>query len=174
MLMVHWYLLATLGLVIVLGLGSYAIHLWIRLQQQKQSHQAAQAEAAADGRIAMSCADKHEARRRSLLEQLDRLARAALHDGVNLSEITIRSRYLLDHLDPAQEMRARFEGIYTHYEAVKDFAIKDARQALSPAERRQEDLERERLEQANGAAVRLALEELLKLTQTQPAGGTRH
>lgn len=171
MLMVHWYLLGTLALAVVLGLASYAIHLWIRLRQQAQ----AQAQAAASpDRIAMSCEDKHAARRQSLLEQLDRLARAALYDGVNLSEITIRARYLLDHLDPAQEMRARFEGIYVHYEAVKDFAIKDARQALSPAERRQEDLERTRHEQANGAAVRQALEELLKFTQTAPAGHTHH
>ncbi len=152
------YMLGTLAIAVVLGLASYAIHLHIKLRQREQAKPVVVTDAGG-----ISCEQRHAMRRANLIEQLERLAMAALNDGVNISEITIRSRYLLDHLDPEQHMRERFSGIYLHYEAVKDLAIKEARDELTPAERRQEDLERQRAEQENGEQVRLALQELLKL-----------
>ncbi len=154
------YMLGTLAIAVVFGLASYAIHLYIKLHQHAEATAVQVTNAGG-----ISCEQRHAMRRANLIEQLERLAMAALHDGVNISEITIRSRYLLDHLDPEQHMRERFEAIYVHYEAVKDFAVKEARAALSPAERRQEDIERERAEQQNAEAVKQALKEILTLRE---------
>ncbi|MDP1539758.1 MAG: DUF2489 domain-containing protein [Moraxellaceae bacterium] len=155
---VVFYMLGTLAIAVVLGLASYAIHLHIKLREREQAKPVVVTDAGG-----ISCEQRHAMRRANLIEQLERLAMAALNDDVNISEITIRSRYLLDHLDPEQHMRERFEGIYLHYEAVKDFAVKEARDELTPAERRQEDIERLRAERENGEQVKLALQELLKL-----------
>jgi len=152
------YMLGTLAIAVVLGLASYAIHLHIKLRERQQAKPLEVTDAGG-----ISCEQRHAMRRANLVEQLERLAMAALNDGVNISEITIRSRFLLDHLDPEQQMRERFNGIYLHYEAVKDLAVKEARDELTVAERRQEDLERQRAEQENGEQVKQALRELLKL-----------
>lgn len=154
----YWPVLATLAVAIVLGLSAWALRLQVRLLQQR-----AAATGNPDGEGDGRCAERHAEARRDLTEQLHRLAQVALAGDVNLSEACIRARYLLDHLDPAQAQRSDFAGIYQHYEAISGFAVRSARAALSPLERRRQDRAREALEVLHADSVQEAMQAVLKL-----------
>lgn len=164
---VTFYVVGTLALACVFGLASYAIHLKIQLIEQRRR-------AAASAPAGTSCTDHRAARAAALWSQLTVLAQAGLSGEVNLSEVTLRVRYLLDHLDPDQVLRSDWEGIYIHYEAIKDLAVKEERAALSLADRRQQDRERQAAEDRHASLVRDALQALRARASIADEYATRH
>ncbi|MDP2227221.1 MAG: DUF2489 domain-containing protein [Moraxellaceae bacterium] len=161
----HWHVLATLAVVVILGLSAYALHLYVRLQQlpaKSADHDATGTAAAeAEAEAPVHCAT-HEARDEELRQSISLLARAMVNGDCNLSEGCIRIRYLMDHLDPAQVTRAGIDIIYVHYEAIAHLDVLEARKALDKAARRAQDREREALEAKHGEAILLAARELMQ------------
>lgn len=150
----HWHVLATVGVVIILALAAYAIHLWVHLASRPVSGPAPTGPASA-------CQAGRSERDQSLIESIQIIATAMRSGDCNLSEGCIRLRYLLDHLDPEQRLRPRLEAVYAHYEAIAHMPVREARKALKLSERNRLDREREALETENREAILAAIVILL-------------
>lgn len=150
----HWHVLATVGLVIVLALAAYAIHLWVQLASRTAGTTPARVQST-------SCHSARSEHDQALIESIQIIATAMRTGDCNLSEGCIRLRYLLDHLDPEQRLRPRLEAVYTHYEAIAHMPVREARKALKLSERNRLDRERETLETENREAILAAVVILL-------------
>lgn len=149
----HWHVLATVGVVIILALAAYAIHLWVRLATRPASSPALTSTS--------SCHSARSERDQALINSIQIIATAMRTGDCNLSEGCIRLRYLLDHLDPEQRLRPRLEAVYAHYEAIAHMPVREARKALKLSERNRLDREREALEAQNREAILAAIVILL-------------
>lgn len=149
----HWHVLATIGVVIILALAAYAIHLWVQLVSRPASSPALAPTS--------SCHSARSERDQALIQSIQIIATAMRTGDCNLSEGCIRLRYLLDHLDPEQRLRPRLEAVYAHYEAIAHMPVREARKALKLSERNRLDREREILEAQNREAILAAIVILL-------------
>lgn len=126
-----WTVLIILALLIIAGLSFYAGKLLFQLKQQNQRQQRAR-----EGRIETIC------------ESVDTIAKAMEQQQCDLSEGAIRICNLLAALplSAPPDFRAQFPHIHTLFVEISGFAVLEARQQLSKAERRKQDVAREQIE----------------------------
>lgn len=138
-----WWIAA---LLIVLAMAAYAVLLWRRVWQ-RQRHTRTQT----------------LARQAMLIDQLEVLARAVVQQQVNVTEGALRLSTLLDLLVVPPRQPVDLAAIHRLADDASVFETGARRQALSRAERRVQDQQRETLEAAQGAAVVSAAERLLEV-----------
>lgn len=126
-----WAVLSGIALLIIIGLGFYAGKLLFLLKQQK-----AQQEATRNGRV------------KSISESIALIAKAMEQQQCELSEGVIRIVNLLNALPLVEppNYKAQYPHIHSLFIEVSGFAILEARQKLTKAERRKQDLAREQIE----------------------------
>lgn len=133
-----WTLIMIAGIAIILGLGFYAGRLLFLLKQQNNRQQAAR-----DKRV------------ETISESVVTISMAMEQQQCDLSEGAIRIVNLLHALpvDPQPDFRNRFPHIHALFVAVSGFAVLEARQKLSKAERRKQDAAREQIESEHESKV---------------------
>ncbi|WP_069383648.1 DUF2489 domain-containing protein [Halomonas caseinilytica] len=122
-------MLLGLALVVVAGLGAYAVTLWREVRRRE--------------------AFREEELRRAhenCLENLELVASALQQGQVDITEGAWRCKTLLDILDPSLVSRPEFLAFAEVHERTRHLHTHSARQALSPRERFQEDRERLKVE----------------------------
>ena len=126
-----WAVLSGIALLIIIGLGFYAGKLLFLLKQQK-----AQQEATRNGRV------------KTISESIALIAKAMEQQQCELSEGVIRIVNLLNALPLVEppNYKAQYPHIHSLFIEVSGFAILEARQKLTKAERRKQDLAREQIE----------------------------
>ena len=102
-----------------------------------------------------------EARQEAVLQGLEVLSRAVVQQQMNITEAALRISVLLDNLSDVPEPVVDTTPFRQLAEAAGDFAIGQKRQDLPRDERRQQDRDRESLEETHGPAVTVAAERLL-------------
>lgn len=125
------YILFAVACLVLLPLAFYAGKLLFQLKQQTNAKAKIR-----QGRIA------------TIGQSIQTIAFAMSQQQCNLSEGAIRLVNLLESIPvvPLPDWRAKFPALYNLYEQVKDLPTHDARAALSPLLRRQQDAKREEQE----------------------------
>lgn len=136
-------LMVVVAVTIVLALAGYAGWLLWKLRQQRQ--------------ILQRHEDEFERKKQEhedyLIDSIQIIAQNMVADDLNLSEGSIRLKFLLDGLGLPDEERAAFNALDDLYEKVRDFDTHEARKQLSPRERNAQDLAREAHEAAHREPV---------------------
>ncbi|WP_167855906.1 DUF2489 domain-containing protein [Natronospirillum operosum] len=136
-------LLTVLALFIVLGLGAYAGWLHWRLWQHRR--QIAQQEAGYQR--------QRQVHEDYLIDSIRIIAQNMVEEDLNISEGSIRIRFLLEGMELPAEERARFQAFDDLYEQVRELDTHQARQALTPQERLRQDQVREAHEREHRTRV---------------------
>lgn len=125
---------AMAGLLIIAGLGWYAVSLLRQLKQQDTTHQAHQKQAQI----------QREEKNRHLADSVNTIAMAMQQGQCDFSEGTIRICVLLDHmqLEPAPNFKTSFPALHSFYEQIKHMATHKTRVALPNNERMRQDMKR--------------------------------
>ena len=146
-----WAVLSSIALLIIIGLGFYAGKLLFLLKQQK-----AQQEATRYGRV------------KSISESIALIAKAMEQQQCELSEGVIRIVNLLNALPLVEppNYKAQYPHIHSLFIEVSGFAILEARQKLTKAERRKQDLAREQIESEYESKVLAELRALQAYCET--------
>lgn len=146
-----WAVLSSIALLIIIGLGFYAGKLLFLLKQQK-----AQQEATRNGRV------------KSISESIALIAKAMEQQQCELSEGVIRIVNLLNALPLVEppNYKAQYPHIHSLFIEVSGFAILEARQKLTKAERRKQDLAREQIESEYESKVLAELRALQAYCET--------
>ena len=146
-----WAVLSGIALLIIIGLGFYAGKLLFLLKQQK-----AQQEATRNGRV------------KSISESIALIAKAMEQQQCELSEGVIRIVNLLNALPLVEppNYKAQYPHIHSLFIEVSGFAILEARQKLTKAERRKQDLAREQIESEYESKVLAELRALQAYCET--------
>ncbi|SON51103.1 DUF2489 domain-containing protein [Vibrio tapetis] len=128
-------LLASLGGLIIIGLGSYAGYLLLQVKKQKELQQQHQAIAIAK-------------RNANIFENVDALCAAGIQGQCDLSEISIRVCGILDYVqgDEKVDVAADYPALNELHVIVKDMERGDARQALAKQDRMKQNLLRTKAE----------------------------
>lgn len=126
-------LMVVIAVAIVLGLAGYAGWLLWKLRQQRQVLQRREDE----------FQRKKQEHEDYLIDSIQIIAQNLVSDDLNLSEGSIRLKFLLDGLGLPDEERAAFNALDELYEKVRDFDTHEARKQLSPRERNAQDRARE-------------------------------
>ncbi|SEM24277.1 DUF2489 domain-containing protein [Halomonas caseinilytica] len=144
-------MLLGLALVVVAGLGAYAVTLWREVRRRE--------------------AFREEELRRAhenCLENLELVASALQQGQVDITEGAWRCKTLLDILDPSLVSRPEFLAFAEVHERTRHLHTHSARQALSPRERFQEDRERLKVEDEWRDAVMKAALHALRFRRDWP------
>lgn len=138
-----------LGAVIVTALGIYAGRMLFMVKQQNQLQQTVR-----DKRVA------------SMQQSIQTIAFAMQQQQCDLSEGVIRLCRLLEALPvaPLPDFPARYPAVHALFDKVKNYPTHEARNALSKAERRAQDKEREQFESELESAILKETEDLRKFT----------
>lgn len=134
----YWMIALIAGVLIIIGLGFYAGRLLFLLKQQNQRQ-----------------AHARQARVETIVDSIQLISKAMEQQQCDLSEGAIRICNLLNALplSTPPDYRARFPHIHALFVAVSGFAILEARQKLSKAERRKQDRAREQIESEHESKV---------------------
>ncbi|ALO36279.1 hypothetical protein CMT41_17225 [Colwellia sp. MT41] len=127
-----WLYALLLAVIIVLVLAFYAGKLLKQVAQQKQQ----QAQAKIKQQQALNKHDK------KVFDSVLLITRAMQQEQCEFDEGCWRLSVLLSSLKTVTEVTSKFPGIYTLYDEIKGFAIRDARKALTKKERMREDYQR--------------------------------
>lgn len=138
-----------IGVLIILGLASYAIHLLRQVSQQKQLEKQAMNIAIAK-------------RNANIFDSVDTLCLAGIQGQCDLSEVSIRVYCILDYIQGEDriDVEKEYPSLFELYDIVKDMARGDARQELAKKERMKQTLERQKAEARLNDAM---IDELKKL-----------
>jgi hypothetical protein len=136
--MMMWYVLASIGLLIIAALGVYAGKLLFQLQAQTKKQQAARAQ-----------------RMETIFESIHTISRAMQQQQCNVSEGAIRICRLFAALPETTpvDYKAKFPAMHALFVEVSGFAILDDRKALSKKQRFAEDKAREIIEEQHESVV---------------------
>ncbi len=128
-------LLASLGGLIIIGLGSYAGYLLLQVKKQKELQQQHQSIAIAK-------------RNANIFENVDALCAAGIQGQCDLSEISIRVCGILDYVqgDEKVDVAVDYPALNELHTIVKEMARGDARQALAKQDRMKQNLLRTKAE----------------------------
>ncbi|RDV24772.1 DUF2489 domain-containing protein [Alteromonas aestuariivivens] len=134
----YWTLALIVGALIILGLGFYAGRLLYLLKQQNQRQQKAR-----------------NARIENITDSIQLISKAMEQQQCELSEGAIRICNLLNALPLSSppDYRTQFPHIHALYIEISGFAILEARQKLTKAERRKQDNAREQIESEHESKV---------------------
>ncbi|WP_100644158.1 DUF2489 domain-containing protein [Alteromonas facilis] len=137
--------LIVLACAIIAGLSFYAGKLLYQLREQTLKQEQAR-----------------EARVERITESIQTIAFAMQQQQCDLSEGVIRLYHLLDALPvlPQPDFATHFPAVHSLYDRVCHFPTHEARNALSKAERRQQDKEREEIESIHEADILKELDAL--------------
>ena len=137
--------LVIIGLVIIAGLGVYAGKLLFLLKQQNQRQ-----------------ANARNKRIDKITESIFVIVKAMQQQQCDLSEGTIRICNLLAALpiENQPNFKAMFPQIHTLYIEISGFAVLEAREKLTKAERRKQDRAREEIESEYESLVLPELEQI--------------
>ncbi len=144
--------LAVLGVLIILGLATYAGYLLLQVKKQKELQLRHQALAI-------------EKRNSNIFENVHTLCLAGIQGQCDLSEISIRVYNIMDYVQG--EARVDFDETYPAtaelFHIVKDMARGEERQKLEKRDRMKQNLERHKAETRLNDAI---VEELKRLQET--------
>ncbi|QSX33642.1 DUF2489 domain-containing protein [Shewanella avicenniae] len=124
--------IVVIGLLIVVGLTTYATMLLVRLQKQKKAREAA------------ISAQQHaiKERQQKILGDIRYIAQAMIEDRCEISEGVLRIAKLFEALALTERVVDDFPATYQHYELIKTHPILEQRAALPKQERMRLDLDR--------------------------------
>lgn len=140
-----------IGLLAVLVLGGYALHLWRRVWAQQRAFAAAESE-----------------RQQRLGADLRILAGSLLDEKLPLIEGAIRIKVLLDNYDIALSSHAYCQVFHTLFDATSGIPTHAGWKALTAVEKRQHEKHFSELELQHKAAARKAARWLLDEGLQQP------
>lgn len=139
------------GVVVVLVLGGYALHLWRRVWAQQKAYTAAESE-----------------RQQRLHDDLRILAGSLLDEQMPLIEGAIRIKVLLDNYDIALSSDEHCRVFHALFDATSGIPTHAAWKQLSAAERRAHERHFSELELQHKAAARRGARWLLEEGLQQP------
>ncbi|MBC3766631.1 DUF2489 domain-containing protein [Neptunicella marina] len=144
------YLLLTIGLLIIAGLGIYAGRLLFLLKQQNTSQQRVR-----------------EQRIKNIMQSIDTIAMAMEQQQCDISEGCIRLCVLLETLPLEQrpDFVARFPALHQLYAQIKHMPTHEEREKQPKHERRAMDKQREELEAQAESSI---LKEIALLREFNP------
>lgn len=117
--------LVALGLLIIIGLAAYALHLWREVRRRNAFREEE------DRRAIENC-----------LENLEMVASSLIQGQVDITEGAWRCKVLLEIIDPQLGERDTFRAFGDVFERTRHLHTHSARAALTPKARFQEDHER--------------------------------
>ncbi|MCQ4286968.1 DUF2489 domain-containing protein [Pseudomonas stutzeri] len=132
------------GLLLVVALAGYALHLWRRVWRREQQ-----------------LADQHAQQHAALAADLRVLAGSLLDEQVPLIEGAIRIKVLLDNYDSNLSQDPRCQVFQTLFEATEQVPTHTAWKALDKTERRRHEANFSALELQHKAAARRSARWLL-------------
>ena len=144
--------LIIIAVLIVLALAGYAGYLLLKLRRQRKllaDHEA-------------QFQQKKREHEDYLIESIQVISDNVVQGDLNLSEASIRLKFLLDGLGLPDEERARFMALDELYHKIKDFDTHEDRKALSVKARKQQDDARETHEAEHRAAILVVVHELVR------------
>jgi hypothetical protein len=146
-------ILAVTGVIIILGLSTYAAYLLNKLRKQKAL-------------IAQHKTLAIAQRNAKIFESVDTLCLAGIQGQCDLSEISIRVYHLLDHVQGEQriDVALAYPALSELFDVVKDMARGEERQKLAKKERMQQNLLRHKAESRLSETVIDELKDLQKRT----------
>jgi hypothetical protein len=144
-----WWVLAGVGLIVIMGLSVYAGILLRRVKEQQLALQ--------------KVINKRNA---TLMDSITLIAKAMVQGQCNLSEGAIRLTVLLNELKLANPINfdEKYPNLHALYQVVKDMPTHEVRKERSIKEIRQLDAEREKHEQRLEASI---IEEMKQLQDWQ-------
>ncbi len=144
-----WWVLAGVGLVVIMGLSVYAGILLRRVKEQQLALQ--------------KVINKRNA---TLMDSITLIAKAMVQGQCNLSEGAIRLTVLLNELKLANPINfdEQYPNLHALYQVVKDMPTHEVRKERSKKEIRQLDAEREKHEQRLETSI---IEEMKQLQDWQ-------
>jgi len=128
----YWFLVISLGVLIIIVLGFYAGKLLKQLSQQTLL----QKQALVNQQKALNKHDK------KVLDSVLLITRAMQQRQCEFDEGCWRLSVLLASLKTMSDFGKQFPSIFGLYEIIKDFAILDARKTLTKKQRMREDFQR--------------------------------
>jgi hypothetical protein len=143
-------LLAALGALVLLALTIYLVHLLLRLR----------AKHAASRRMEQEHSDRNQQLHDERIKSIELLCIAALAGDLDLSEACIRMHKLLSYY-PGLQTEWTGQTLASVYEEIQHFATHEARLALTGAERRRQDRERQAIEMRHREALLRSFQALL-------------
>lgn len=146
-------ILLGLGLAIVAGLSAYAFILHRELRRRRRFRE-----------------DEDRRARENCLENLEFVASALLQEQVDVTEGAWRCKVLLELLDPSLVERESFRVFGEVYARTRHLHTHEARKALSPKARFQEDRERLAVEDELRGKVLEAARAALEFRRRWPEG----
>ncbi|WED21908.1 DUF2489 domain-containing protein [Vibrio sp. JC009] len=128
-------LLIALGVIIILALGGYAVHLLLKVKKQNQLRQEF---------MDISIAKRNA----NIFDSVNTLCLAGIQGQCDLAEVSIRVYYILDYVQGENriDIEKEYPSLFELYGVVKNFARGEARQALVKKERMKQDLARNKAE----------------------------
>ena len=140
----QWILLGV-GALIIIALSIYAGRLLFLLKAQKNRHQQAR-----------------NKRIESMTTSIQTIAFAMQQQQCDLSEGVIRICRLLEAmpLDPLPDYKSHYPAVHALFDKVKGYPTHEQRAALSKAQRRAQDKEREQFESEAESAILVETEKL--------------
>lgn len=133
--MVSVTIVLIIGGLIILGLASYAIHLWLQVKKQKQLEKEVM-------NIAIT------KRNANIFDSVNTLCMAGIQGQCDLSEVSIRVVCILDYIqgEARIDIEKEYPALFELYEIVKDMARGDKRQELVKQDRMKQTLTRQKAE----------------------------
>ena len=128
----YWFLIISIGVLIIIVLGFYAGKLLKQLSQQTLL----QKQALVNQQKALKKHDK------KVLDSVLLITRAMQQKQCEFDEGCWRLSVLLASLKTMSDLGKQFPSIFGLYEIIKDFAILDARKTLTKKQRMREDFQR--------------------------------
>jgi hypothetical protein len=128
----YWFVVIALSVLIIIALSFYAGKLLKQLSQQKLLQQQALVKQ-------QQALNKHD---KKVLDSVMLITRAMQQKQCEFDEGCWRLSVLLSSLKTMPDFIEQFPSIFALYESIKDFAILDARKALSKKQRMREDYQR--------------------------------
>ncbi|MGO2132243.1 MAG: DUF2489 domain-containing protein [Halomonas sp.] len=122
-------ILLAVALLVTAGLAWYAFHLWREVKKRKAFR-----------------LDEDRRAAQNSLENLELVASALLQEQVGVTEAAWRCRTLFDIIQPGLIDAPEFKAFATVHARTQHLHSHSARMALTPAQRRQEDRERMKVE----------------------------
>lgn len=146
-------ILAGLGLTLIAGLAAYAVTLWQEVHRREAFRR-----------------EETQRAHENCLENLELVASALLQEQVEVTEAAWRCKVLLEILDPKLLEREAFRAFGEVHARTRHLHTHEARKALTPKQRFQEDRERLAVEAEWREPVRAAAREVLAFRARWPAG----
>ena len=144
--------LAIFAALIILTLSAIAAYYLIKLQKVSKNEKE-QAERNKEAWLS----HKNE-----LIKDIKFIANSMIQEQCEITEGCMRLGYLVPKVDDTEEIKAKFESLFNHYQATTNMPIKEAYKALTRKEQFKLDSQRLKLEAKNKSAVLNDCQVLLK------------